>query len=113
MSRVLIAVVATGLSVVTLAHAKLMSTVPADGDFVPAPKVLALVFADPVRLTGAELKTVDGGDIGLGPLPEKAASSFRIDVPTELVAGEYYLIWRCIAADSHFSTGEFFFTVTD
>ena len=113
MSRLLTAIVASGLSVAALAHAKLTSSVPADGDFVAAPKALTLVFADTVRLTGAELKTVDGDDVRLGPMPEGSATTFRIDLPTTLGSGEYYLIWRCIAADSHFSTGEFFFTVID
>lgn len=93
------------------AHAKIVSTVPADGDFVSPPRVLVLNFDSEVRLTGVELHTVDGDIIDLGKTEEETASLFEIRVPGILPSGEYYLVWRSIAADKHFSTGEFFFTV--
>lgn len=87
------------------------STLPADGDFVAVPEILVLNFDNPVRLTGVELKTVDGEDRGLGALSAEPAKTFSINVPQPLAPGEYYVVWRCTAADSHFATGEFFFTV--
>jgi methionine-rich copper-binding protein CopC len=92
-------------------HAKITSTVPADGDFVGAPQVLVLAFDNPVQLTGVELKTVDGEDRDVGSFPAEPATTFSIEVPQPLPPGEYYVVWRSIATDSHFSTGEFFFTV--
>ena len=92
-------------------HAKMTSTVPADGDFVAAPEILVLTFNNPVRLTGVELKTVDGENPGLGTFSAETAKTFSINVPQPLSPGEYYVVWRSIAADSHFATGEFFFTV--
>lgn len=92
-------------------HAKMTSTVPADGDFVAAPETLVLTFDNLVQLTGVELKTVDGENRDLGTFSTETAKSFSINVPQPLPPGEYYVVWRSTAADSHFATGEFFFTV--
>jgi len=92
-------------------HARITSTVPADGDFVSAPQILVLTFDNPVHLTGVELKAVDGENRDVGPFPVEPAKTFSVNVPRPLPPGEYYVIWRSIATDSHFSTGEFFFTV--
>lgn len=93
------------------AHAKMTSTVPADGDFVAAPRILTLTFDSAVQLTGVELKTVDGDSRDVGNFGAAPAETFSINLPHPLPPGEYYVVWRAIAADSHFSTGEFFFTV--
>ena len=92
-------------------HAKMTSTVPADGDFVAAPEILVLTFDNAVQLTGVELKTVDGDNRNVGSFSAEPAKIFSVAVPQPLPPGEYYVVWRSIAADSHFSTGEFFFTV--
>ncbi len=92
-------------------HAKMTSTIPADGDFVSAPENLVLTFDNPVQLTGVELKTVDGENRDLGTFSAELAKTFSINVPQPIPTGEYYVVWRSIAADSHFSTGEFLFTV--
>ena len=107
----LLCLVAVMLSGWAYSHAKMASTVPADGDFVSAPENLLLMFDNPVQLTGVELKTVDGENRDLGALSAELAKTFSINVPQSLPPGEYYVVWRSIAADSHFSTGEFFFTV--
>ena len=64
-----------------------------------------------VQLTGVELKTAEGDNRDLGDFSAARAKTFTISVPNTLSPGEYYVVWRSIAADSHFSTGEFFFTV--
>lgn len=87
------------------------STLPADGDFVAAPKALVLTFDNTVELTGVALKTVEGDDRDIGEIPAERARTFTITLPQALPPGEYYVVWRSIASDSHFSTGEFFFTV--
>ena len=84
---------------------------PADGDFVAAPEFLVLTFDNAVELTGVELKTAEGDNRELGKTPAERARTFTITLPQALPPGEYYVIWRSIATDSHFSTGEFFFTV--
>lgn len=103
------------------AHAKIVSTVPADGDFVASPMNFVLNFDNAVTLTGVELhsiagvsaegRTIEGAIVDLGFIATEPSRSFVIDIPEPLVPGEYFLIWRCVAADSHFATGEFFFTV--
>lgn len=114
-------VLAILLSGLAFAHAKIVATVPADGDYVPSPRSFVLDFDNEVSLTGAELHTIEGvsddgrtveGDVvTLEVDSTTSARRFVIDVPAALPPGEYYLLWRCIAADSHFSSGEFFFTV--
>lgn len=107
----LMVVMALTLPGLTFAHAKITATVPADGDFVRAPEELVLTFDNEVQLTGVELKTVEGDSRDVGDVSADRAKTFTVSVPQTLPPGEYYLIWRCIASDSHFSTGEFFFTV--
>jgi methionine-rich copper-binding protein CopC len=93
------------------AHAKTTSTLPADGDFVASPGTLVLQFDSPVHLTGIEIMSVAGERLQAGAVPAEPDATFRIDVPEALAPGEYYVVWKAIAADTHFSTGEFFFTV--
>ncbi len=107
----LLCLVAVMLSGWAYSHAKMSSTVPADGDFVSAPDNLLLTFDNPVQLTGVELKNVAGENRDLGTFRAELAKTFSINVPQPIPTGEYYVVWRSIAADSHFSTGEFFFTV--
>jgi methionine-rich copper-binding protein CopC len=119
----LLVVTAIMLPGLAYSHAKITSTVPADGDFVASPETLVLNFDNEVRLSGVELHTVEGvsaegrtveGDIiDLGYVATEAARSFMIEISKPLPPGEYFLVWRCIATDSHFATGEFFFTVID
>ncbi len=114
-------VMTVSLPVLAYAHAKITSTVPADGDFVASPEVLTINFDNEVRLTGVELHSVEGvsaegrtieGEVTeLGIVATEVARSFMIEIPRLLPPGEYFLVWRCVATDSHFSTGEFFFTV--
>jgi methionine-rich copper-binding protein CopC len=102
-------------------HAKITSTVPADGDFVASPETFVLNFDNEVTLTGVELhsvagvsaegRTIEGDVVDLDFAATEASRSFVIEISESLVPGEYFLVWRCIAADSHFATGEFFFTV--
>ena len=109
--RPVILVVAFLLSGWVFAHAKIVTTLPADGDFVAAPDSLTLTFDSPVTLTAVELHTVEGDSRNVGGIPDDRAASFTVAVPEMLPPGEYYVVWKSIAADSHFSTGEFFFTV--
>jgi len=104
-------VMAITLPGLTFAHAKITATVPADGDSVKAPEELVLTFDNVVQLTGVELRTVEGDTRDVGDISAGRAKTFTVSVPQTLPPGEYYLIWRCVASDSHFSTGEFFFTV--
>jgi methionine-rich copper-binding protein CopC len=107
----LLLIFAVLLSGWAFAHARITSTIPADGDFVAAPQELILEFDNPVRLTGITLNTVEGDSREIEQFPAEQSTSFSIGVPENLPPGEYFVVWKSIAADSHFSTGEFFFTV--
>jgi len=110
-SRCFLLVPALLVSGLLSAHAKITLTRPADGDFVAAPQELVLEFDHAVRLTGLAVVTVSGERREIEPLPAAAAASFNIDLDGAMPPGEYYVVWQAIATDSHFSTGEFFFTV--
>lgn len=107
---VLLATLASGW---VFAHAKVTVTLPADGDFVTAPETLVLEFDNAVNLTGIEIVTVDGGSLDVADLPSDPDTKFNIAVPRTLSPGEYFVVWKAIATDTHFSTGEFFFTVIE
>lgn len=107
----ILCVIAVMLSGWAYSHAKMTSTIPADGDYVSAPEYLVLTFDNAVQLTGVELKSVEGDSRDLSEFSAEQAKTFTISLPQSLPPGEYYVVWRSIAADSHFSTGEFFFTV--
>ena len=94
------------------AHAKITATLPADGDFVTAPASLVMEFDNAVKLTAIEIVTVDGDTLAVADLPADPEKRFSIAVPKVLAPGEYFVVWKAIASDTHFSTGEFFFTVT-
>ena len=99
------------LPVMAYSHARMIATIPADGDFVGAPARLVLTFDNAVQLTGAELNTVDGDKLNLDDISPERVKTFIVSIPHTLPPGEYYVVWQSIATDSHYSTGEFFFTV--
>jgi hypothetical protein len=101
------------LAALVQAHAKVTATFPADGDYVAAPARLVVEFDSPVRLTGIAIVSVSGDRLEISSLPAEPATHFGVDIPSPLAPGEYYVVWKAIAADTHFSTGEFFFTITD
>jgi copper transport protein len=96
-----------------LVHAHLVSSIPADGDSLPAsPPVIRLVFSEPVEAALSRVLIVSARDsleIGLRP-DSTDAQTLHGDLPA-LAAAEYRVDWRVVSADGHPVEGSFRFTV--
>ena len=96
-----------------VAHAKLLSSSPADKAQLPqAPKSLSLKFSETARL--AMIKLSSGGkDIPVAVDPSaKPSESFSLALPS-LGPGTYTVQWTAMASDDgHVTKGSFSFSVT-
>lgn len=96
-----------------LAHAKLVSSSPADkAQLAEAPKTLNLKFSETAKLAVVKL-TSGGKDIPVAvDKAAKPAESFSLTLPT-LAPGTYTVQWSAVAADDgHLTKGSFSFSVT-
>jgi methionine-rich copper-binding protein CopC len=108
-----LALCAAAVTTPCLAHAKLLSSSPADGAHLSeAPKMLTLKFNEAAQL--AVLKLVSGGKEIVVPVDKtaKASQSFALPLPA-LAAGNYTVQWTAVAADAgHVTKGSFAFSIT-
>jgi methionine-rich copper-binding protein CopC len=106
-----IALVVMLLPVLGHAHAKLGSSLPADGESLQTPpKELVLHFSEAVRLTALTITREGAASQKVDSLPSTGMKDFAIAAPA-LETGRYSVSWRALAADSHVMTGTFVFTV--
>ncbi|MEA5501645.1 copper resistance protein CopC [Halotia wernerae UHCC 0503] len=93
------------------AHAVLLETAPTEGArLADAPRSAALRFNEPV--TPAAIRLVGpGGARDLAARTEN--ESVVIDLPADLPAGGYYLVWRVASADTHPIAGTISFAIGD
>ncbi len=94
-----------------MAHAMLLETVPAEGArLADAPRSAWLSFNEPVMPAAIRL-------VGPGLQRELDARSENdrivIDLPADLKAGGYYLVWRVASADTHPIAGTISFAIGD
>lgn len=93
------------------AHAVLLETAPAEGArLADAPRSAALRFNEPV--TPATIRLVGPG-IQRDLDARSENDSVVIDLPADLKAGGYYLVWRVASADTHPIAGTISFAVGD
>jgi copper resistance protein C len=107
----LLAVVGSGTA---LAHAKMKSSVPADGATVAAGlSQIEMTFSHPMRLTLVRLHRADDDkNVALkGPLPKAFADAAKVPVDA-LQAGAYNVSWTAVSEDGHVMKGHFAFTVS-
>ena len=96
-----------------LAHAELVSAVPAAEATVsaPLPTELRLTFSEPIELafTKVSVKGSDGQALALGALALDAADAKTLIVPlaAALPAGSVTVEWTAVAADGHKSKGSY------
>lgn len=93
------------------AHAVLLETAPAEGArLADAPRSAALRFNEPVTPAAIRL-------VGPGIQQELDARSENdrivVDLPVDLKAGGYYLVWRVASADTHPIAGTISFAIGD
>ncbi len=103
-----------GLSVLQAqAHTYLSESIPADEAVVNvAPGEIVLGFSEVVRLTAVSIRSGDGAEQALEPLPGETGERFVVSV-TDLSPGDYVVSWRAVGADTHIVSGEFRFTLVD
>jgi hypothetical protein len=94
------------------AHAKLVSSTPAENATVAAPSQITLKFNEKLqpKFSGFELKT--GGAV----VPVKVTAGkdqlTLVGVPAKpLAAGAYEVTWHAVTADTHRMQGAYSFTV--
>ena len=95
------------------AHDQLVSSSPADGAAVPAPRRIELAFDDVVLdrygqlvVTGPDGRRYDRGE------PRVVDNTIAVDVAPLPVTGGYVAAFRIVSADGHPVTGQIRFTVT-
>ena len=94
------------------AHAKLVSSTPAEGAAVAAPKVLVLKFSEKLqpKFSGVALT---GNNMAMASKVSVAKDGVTMTVtPVQpLTAGPYTLSWHAVTADTHKMEGKVNFTV--
>jgi hypothetical protein len=107
------AVLAVLAAVPAYAHDQLVSSTPADGASVPAPRRVELVFSDVVLdrygqlvVTGPDGRRYDRG------APRVVDNRIAVDLVPLPVTGRYSAAYRIVSADGHPVTGQLHFTVT-
>jgi methionine-rich copper-binding protein CopC len=95
------------------AHAHLVSSDPAAGATVAAPKAITLTFSEKLegRFSGADLSK-DGAPLGSHSLLDpKGGKTLTVAPGAPLSAGAYTLNWHAVSVDGHRTKGEVVFTV--
>lgn len=116
-SVVLGALVAAAMATPTLAHAKLLTAVPAPDAVVDAmPASLVLTFSEPleaafssVQVSGAEQGTIAAATSSIDPANP---AGMIVTLPPGLPAGHYTVDWIAVATDGHRLTGSYAFDTT-
>jgi copper resistance protein C len=93
------------------AHARLRSSVPANGSVLSSPPAhVTLELSEPARLTAAWIQRSGAPRKKIEPLPGESAASVVVTLPL-LSPGRYELSWRALSADGHIVPGHIRFTV--
>jgi methionine-rich copper-binding protein CopC len=95
------------------AHAHLVSSDPAAGATVAAPKAISLTFSEKLegRFSGADLSKA-GGPLGSHTmLDPKGGKTLTVSPGAPLSAGDYKVSWHAVSIDGHRTRGEVAFTV--
>lgn len=116
--RVVVATLTVGLALVAPgaagAHARLLSTTPANGaSLESAPAQLVLRFSDAVEVVSETIRVLDaeGAPVALGTVEQTSETQVVAEPAGPLPAGTYVVAWRAISADSHPLRGVFVFAV--
>lgn len=94
------------------AHAKLLSSSPADGaELAGTPAALTLSFAEPVKLATMTVSAAGPAVPVTVDRAAKAAASVTVPLPA-LAPGRYEVHWSAVSpSDGHVSKGSLTFTV--
>jgi methionine-rich copper-binding protein CopC len=96
------------------AHAHLLSSDPAAGSTVAAPKAIVLHLSERLepKFSGLELAKADGAAIKAAVrVPEADRKTIKAEPAQPLTAGAYKVSWHAVSADGHRTQGAFTFKV--
>ncbi|HVM03218.1 MAG TPA: copper resistance protein CopC, partial [Acidimicrobiales bacterium] len=97
------------------AHARLVSTRPADGDrFDRPPTSVVLRFSEPMELASGDVRVYDGTGSRVAHGPPRQPGGDRRTVSVDLPAlgdGAHVVVWRMASADAHVVRGAFAFDI--
>lgn len=98
---------------VAQAHDELLSTDPADGATVDVLQELTLTFSGDIAEVGAQLVITapDGTEVADGD-PQVRGTDL-VQPLSDVVPGDYEVVWRVTSSDGHPISGTFAFTVQD
>jgi len=104
---------ALGLSAPAFAHAKLVSSTPAEGASVAQmPEEAVLTFSTAVRPTFCRLLGADGKEVATIDAVHMEGMVMHVLLPKGLGAGVYTLSYGVVSEDAHPIKGTMTFTVT-
>jgi methionine-rich copper-binding protein CopC len=110
MRKVMSAVMMSLLASTVWAHAKLVSSDPANGaELTAAPKKLTLVFSDHAQVTAVTVTGKSGKPVAV-KAPIEVSKQFSLPLPA-LEPGKYLVEWRAAGHDGHAVTGKIAFSV--
>jgi methionine-rich copper-binding protein CopC len=93
------------------AHARLESSVPANGSTVAkAPAEIILMFSDAARVTAVAITKDGGREEKIAKLPTETATRLTVALP-KLADGSYTVDWRVASKDGHVMNGKVRFTI--
>lgn len=108
-------IVASTMSSVAYAHAKLEASIPtANAVVAPAPKEVRLQFNEPLEMAFSKIKLIDGKGVAIQPLKvdlDKANAKVMVASLPALATGAYRVQWTTLTRDGHKVKGEFSFQV--
>jgi methionine-rich copper-binding protein CopC len=110
-----VAALAVAPATPALAHAHLLSSVPAAGSTaMPPPTALRLNFSEglelkftKVKLIGPEKNAIGTGSAALDPKDDKV---LILPVNSGLADGKYTVEWQAVSTDGHKTTGSYSFS---
>jgi methionine-rich copper-binding protein CopC len=111
-AAVLAAIAALFAAAEAQAHAKLVSSTPAEGASVAAPKQIVLKFSEKLQPKFSTAKLTRDG----AATPAKAAvaedrTTMTVTPAKPLAAGAYKVHWQAVTSDTHKIQGDVAFTV--
>jgi len=103
--------VAMSLSAEALAHAKLLSSVPAKDTEGGSPAEIVLTFSEAVTPAIVTLADQDGHGVKTIGAPRAEGAALHVPVTAKLAPGHYTLTYRIAGADTHVVNGALTFVV--
>ena len=111
------AVLSLGLACSALAHARLVTSSPAENSAVaPAPTELRLKFSEGIEIRFSKLKLkgplMTVIETGPARLASDDNSLIIVPIPALLMSGTYCVEWQAVSSDGHRANGAFVFEST-